>query len=514
MIRTLRNLRRLLTIARTLARSGALETLDEALAGQGARSGFLALARFLFGRGPGSDQRRPGERLAEALRELGPAFIKLGQMLSTRTDLLGEAFAADLAQLQDRLPPFAGAEARATIERELGRPLSDLFADFDDRPISAASIAQVHFAELPESDGFATRSVAVKILRPGIEADFARDLDLLAWGAEILERTQPRLRRFKPVAAIETFAQTVRQEMDLRLEAAAAAELAGNFEGDPTYRVPTVDWSRTAKRVLTMERVAGIRMDDRAALLEAGHDIDAVLAKAAAIFFKQTFRDGFFHGDQHPGNMWVDKEGHIGAVDFGIMGRLDRQTRTYLADMLLGMLERDYQRLADLHLAAGFVPAGQSRDLFAQALRAIGEPIFGRPLNEISFARLLGQLFQMAEAFEMTVQPQLLLLQKNMLMAEGVSRQLNPALNIWTLAQPLIEEWMRDNRGPEARIADGLREIGGALQRLPRLLSDLEKTLERAARPTPTPGWFQPGWSPPAWLWWAAGLALLVALLT
>jgi len=476
LLRSLRNLLRLFAIARVLARHGALRALDSALADVGVHSLFLDFARFLFGRGVGSG--RPGERLAGALGELGPAFIKLGQMLSTRTDLLGDQVAADLSSLQDRLPPFPAAAARATIEAELGRPVAELFRSFEDRPVSAASIAQVHFAMLPDEDPFQPREVAVKVLRPGIEAAFQRDLDLLRWLALILEATQPRLRRFRPVAVIEEFARTVALEMDLRLEAAAAAELARNFEGDPTYRVPAIDWRRTQRRVLTQERLIGIRMDDRAALLAAGHDIRAVLARAAAIFFNQAFRDGFFHGDQHPGNMLVDAEGRIGAVDFGIMGRLDRPTRHYLADMLLGLLQRDYRRLADVHFAAGFVPEGQSRDGFAQALRAIGEPVFGRPLAEISFAKILGQLFQLASAFEMQVQPQLLLLQKNMLMAEGVSRRLDPELNIWTLAEPLIEDWMREHRGPEARALEAAEAAVETLRRLPRVLRLLERELE------------------------------------
>jgi ubiquinone biosynthesis protein len=297
----------------------------------------------------------------------------------------------------------------------------------------------------------------------------------MRWLALLAERTQPQLRRLKPVEVVETFAATVRMEMDLRLEAAAASELAENFAGDPSYRVPAIDWRRTARRVMTQERLTGIPMDDRQALIAAGHDVNAVLAKAATIFFNQVFRDGYFHADQHPGNMFVDSGGNIGAVDFGIMGRLDRKTRYYLADMLLAFIERNYRRVAEVHFAAGYVPSHQSLENFAQACRSIGEPIFGRPLNEISFARVLGQLFGIAEAFDMEVQPQLLLLQKNMLMAEGVSRRLNPDLNIWTLAQPLVEDWMRENRGPEARLRNAASDALRAVERLPSLLSDVEK---------------------------------------
>jgi len=515
MFRALRHFLRLLGIARTLARHGALEPLADALQGAGAAPVVLLAAGLFAGRGRAVGGRS-GERLAVALAELGPAFIKLGQMLSTRSDLLGDEAAADLSRLQDRLEPFDGAAARATIEAELGQPIDELFAEFSDTPVSAASIAQVHYAVVRPQPGEEPGAVevAVKVLRPGIERAFARDLDLLQWLAELVERTQPKLRRLRPVAVVRSFAETVRLEMDLRLEAAAAVELAANFAGDPSYRVPEVDWRRTARRVLTVRRIAGVRLDDRAAIIAAGLDVDAVLTSAAAIFFKQTFRDGYFHGDQHPGNMFVDGAGTIGAVDFGIMGRLDRKTRYYLADMLLALLERDYRRLADIHFAAGYVPAHHSPELFGQACRSIGEPIFGRPLAEISFARLLGQMFRLAESFDMEVQPQLLLLQKNMLMAEGVSRQLKPGLNIWTLARPLIEEWMRVNRGPEARLRETLGELARLAERLPAQLATLERAaaaLSEGARPRLEPsGGGGSHW--PLWLAIAAlGLLLLLA---
>jgi ubiquinone biosynthesis protein len=482
MYQPLRHILRLLAIARTFQRHGALEPLEPLLEGFGLGPAILRFTRvFAPPRRLGPERGRPGQRLAAALSELGPAFIKLGQMLSTRADLLGEDIAADLSLLQDRLEPFAGADARRTIEAELGSPIEQLFVAFDDNPVSAASIAQVHYATRMPDDDAQGGQVAVKVLRPGIERAFARDIELMRWLARLVERRQPRLRRLRLSKVVETFSEMVRVEMDLRLEAAAASELGGNFAGDPTYRVPAIDWRRTARRVMTQERLTGIPMDDRGALIEAGHDIASVLDKAAAIFFKQVFRDGYFHADQHPGNMFVDAAGNIGAVDFGIMGRLDRKTRYYLADMLLAFIERDYRRVADVHFAAGYVPAYQSPDLFAQACRSIGEPIFGRPLNEISFARLLGQLFQISETFDMEVQPQLLLLQKNMLMAEGVSRRLNPDLNIWTLAQPLIETWMKENRGPEARLRDAATDLLQTVERLPALLSNMDRVMARWA---------------------------------
>jgi ubiquinone biosynthesis protein len=515
MFRAPRNILRLLAIARTLQRHGALEPLLQLMEGSGLAPAVLGFARLLARpRASAGTGTRPGQRLATALTELGPAFIKLGQMLSTRADLLGDDVAGDLSLLQDRLEPFPGSDARLTIETELGRPIAELFTEFDNRPVSAASIAQVHYATTPESDGIEGGLVAVKVLRPGIERAFARDIDLMRWLALLAERTQPKLRRLKPVEVVETFASTVRMEMDLRLEAAAASELAANFSGDSSYRVPAIDWRRTARRVMTQERLAGIPMDDAPALVAAGHDIDAVLAKAAAIFFKQVFRDGYFHADQHPGNMFVDSSGNIGAVDFGIMGRLDRKTRYYLADMLLAFIERDYRRVAEVHFAAGYVPAYQSLEHFAQACRSIGEPIFGRPLNEISFARVLGQLFGIAEAFDMEVQPQLLLLQKNMLMAEGVSRRLNPDLNIWTLAQPLVEDWMRENRGPEARIRNAAGELLQTVERLPAFFVNVEKIAAQLTndglRLHPDAlGGLGRGQRPSAAVWWALAAAFI-----
>ena len=517
MLRTLRSLLRLLVIARTLARHDVLGALEELRVAPG----VLWLIRRVYRR---RAEGRPGQKLARALTDLGPSFIKLGQFLSTRADLLGEQLAADLSDLQDRLPPFESRAARATIESELGRPPSELFHSFEDVPISAASIAQVHLATVPgpvdSPAGAPDIEVAIKVLRPGIERAFERDLELLYWVAGLVERTQPRLRRLKPVASVRMFEETVRIEMDLRMEAAAATELAENFADDPSYHVPSVDWQRTSRRVLTMSRIGGIRLDDRDALVAAGHDLTEVLTKAAAVFFNQVFRDGFFHGDQHPGNMFVDAQGNIVAVDFGIMGRLDRKTRTFLAEMLLALLARDYRRLAEIHFEAGFLPAGQSRDVFAQALRSVSEPIFDRPLQEISFARLLARMLQLSESFDMPVQPQLLVLQKNMMMAEGVSRRLDPKLNIWTLAEPLIEAWMVENRGPEARARGAIQDLGRTLERLPQLAADAESLASDLAsgglRLHPDSLKSLGGESAgrnARWAFWIALLALAVALL-
>ena len=467
LFRSGRHLARLIRIGLTLARHDALFPLDP-IAGA---APFLRITR-LFRRRDASAGGRPGERLAAALTELGPSFIKLGQILSTRADLLGDEITEDLAQLQDRLPPFPAAQARALIEREFERALGALFTAFEDTAVAAASIAQVHFAVTTEGE-----EVAVKVLRPGIARAMARDLDLFLWLAHLVERTQPALRRLKPVEVVETLAQSVQLEMDLRFEAAAASELAENFAGDPSFRVPRIDWLRTGRTVLTTERIGGIRVDDRAALIAAGCDVDALLRNAAGAFFKQVFRDGFFHADLHPGNMFVDADGALAVVDFGIMGRLDRQTRYYLADMLIGFLTGDYRRVAEVHFDAGYVPRRRSIDAFTQACRSIGEPILGRPLNEISIARLLAQLFHVTEQFDMETQPQLLLLQKTMVLVEGVGRRLDSTVNIWSLARPLVEEWARDNRGPEAQLRQRIDALIETLDEVPRLLRNLDKLI-------------------------------------
>jgi ubiquinone biosynthesis protein len=466
MLRSLRNLLRLVGIGRCLARHNALFPLELLPL----PAPLLRLIRLISNReAPG----RPGQRLADALQELGPSFIKLGQSLATRADLFGQRFAADLSQLQDQLPPFDAAIARASIEAELGQPIKALFAAFEDEPVAAASIAQVHFALTTEGE-----PVAVKVLRSGIEREMERDLDLFAWVAGWLERLQPAFRRLRPIAAVRTFAASTRAEMDLRLEAAAASELAENCANDPGFRVPVPDWQRTARRVLTIERVHGIASDERDALIDAGFDPDQILRTAAEIFFKQVFRDGFFHADMHPGNMFIDAEGDLVPVDFGIMGRLEPPTRRYLGEMLLGFLTADYQRVADVHFAAGYVPQDQDKAAFMQACRSIAEPIRDRPMAEISVGRLLGQLFEVTERFAMQTQPQLLLLQKTMVVAEGVGRALNPKLNMWQLAQPLVEAWMVEHLGPEAQLRTALADGIGTIRRLPHLVERAERALE------------------------------------
>lgn len=459
----IKNALRLLRVARILARHDALFLLEDL----GVAPAVCWMARVgSFRRGKG----RPGERLAAALQQAGPSFIKLGQTLSTRADLFGEEMCEDLSHLQDRLTPFSGKQARDAIEAEFGAPMDTLFREFDDTAVAAASIAQVHFATT--IDG---QDVAVKVLRPGIEAAFQRDLNLFRWVASLVEKTAPETRRLKPVESVKIMAESVAMEMDLRFEAAAASELAENFEGDPTFHVPAINWSLTGERVMTAERITGIPLDDREAIMAAGHDPLVVLQHAANAFFNQVFRDGFFHADLHPGNMFVADDGSIIAVDFGIMGRIDMRNRRYLGEMLLGFLTRNFRRVSEVHFEAGWVPPHKSVDAFTQASRAIAEPILDKPQNEISIGRLLGLLFQVTKTFEMEAQPQLLLLQKTMLVAEGTSRSLAPDANMWFMAHPLIEDWVIRNLGPEARIRDAVTDTADTVKRLPRVVEHLEE---------------------------------------
>ncbi|MCA0200755.1 MAG: 2-polyprenylphenol 6-hydroxylase [Proteobacteria bacterium] len=465
MLRDLRNFARLWAIGRTLARHDALFLLNIHPAGA-----FVArICGLIWRPSKAVKAMRPGLRLAMALADLGPTFIKFGQALSTRADLLGDEVAADLSELQDRLSPFPFKDAKAAIETDFAKPITAIYQSFEETPVAAASIAQVHFAVTTEGE-----AVAVKVLRPGVKLAFVRDIDLMFWMAEKAERYAPKLRRLKPMGVVETFAESVNLEMDLRFEAAAAQELKEDFASSPIFYVPSIDWQRTSERILTMERVAGIRVDDRAAVTAAGVDPVRVVKNAAEIFFRMVFDHGFFHADMHPGNLFVTPQGTVIAMDFGIMGRVDSETQKTLGEMLLGFLTRDYKLVANVHIRAGFVPSEKDVDMFAQACRSIAEPILGKPIAEISIAKLLGQLFRVTETFNMQAQPQLLLLQKSMLLAEGVGRNLAPEVNMWELARPLIEGWMRARLGPEGRTMDAVADTINTLRTLPRVIARIE----------------------------------------
>ncbi len=414
-------------------------------------------------------------RIAAALADLGPSYIKAGQFFATRGDLVGRELAADLAGLQDRMPPFPEAEARRSIERALQQPVESLFAELGP-PVAAASIAQVHKGVIEDEKG--RREVAVKVLRPGVGRRFDSDLESFAFAARLIEWIDPRSRRLRPVAVVDTLKRSVELELDLRLEAAAISELGANTAKDEGFRVPQVEWTRTAKEVLTAEWIEGIHIDDVEALSAAGHDLTRLGTDVIRHFLRHAMRDGFFHADMHPGNLFVDPQGRIVAVDFGIMGRLSPRERRFLAEILYGFIARDYRRAAQAHFAAGYVPEHHSVEVFAQALRAIGEPLMGRPAEEISMGHLLGQLLEYTDVFDMQTRPELILLQKTMVVVEGVARMLDPRLNIWTAAEPVVEEWMRRELGLEGRLEEarmGAGKLGKALGDLPPFLLEVER---------------------------------------
>lgn len=421
----------------------------------------------------------PPQRLANALAELGPSYIKLGQFLATRPDIVGDDLAQGMRQLQDRLPPFPTHEARAIVEAELNRPLDFLFSSFSDA-VAAASIAQVHRATTaPDTNDAEPRDVAVKVLRPNVEARFRNDLDSFFFVARTVERYSETSRRLKPVEIVQTLADSVAMEMDFRLEAAAMSEMGENIARDKGFRVPKVDWDRTAHHVLTLEWVDGIAASDRDALVAAGHDMKALGTRVIQSFLTHALRDGFFHADMHQGNLFIDPDGTLVAVDFGIMGRLDATQRRMMAEILYGFVKRDYRRVAEMHFLAGYVPPNKSVDAFAQALRSVGEPIFGRTARDVSMGRLLAQLFQVTEQFDMKTRPELILLQKTMVVIEGVARHFDPDHNIWESAEPTLKEWMTTQLAPEARlgdVAEGAAQLGRLAGNLPDFLARAERT--------------------------------------
>jgi ubiquinone biosynthesis protein len=470
------NMARLTKAGAVLAWSGARVLPDEANL-PGPLALFARVTAPLRKNGTGAGRNET--KLSDALTSLGPSYIKLGQFLATRDDIIGRELARDLSTLQDRLPPFSQSEARAAVEEALGAPIDKIYAEFGP-PVAAASIAQVHKARVREKDGALT-PVAVKVLRPGIEQRFQKDLDSYFFAARMIERFHPPSRRLRPIAVMDTLAKSVAVEMDLRMEAAAISEMAQNTKNDEGFRVPTVDWSRSARRALTLEWIDGISIADREALAAAGHDVKALGARIVQAFLRHAMRDGFFHADMHPGNLFVDAEGRIVAVDFGIMGRLGLKERRFLAEILYGFLTRNYTRVAEVHFEAGYVPRKHSVAQFAQALRAIGEPIMDRPASEISMAQLLGQLFQYTEVFDMQTRPELLLLQKTMVVVEGVGRSLDPELNIWVVSEPVVKGWIEKEFGTGAQFeaaAQGAATVGRLVGDIPKFLGQAERTAE------------------------------------
>jgi ubiquinone biosynthesis protein len=467
---------RLLKWGRTLARHGALQGIEhDPLTPPNVRR-LVRVARF--------GRRQPEvPDYAAALQAIGPAAIKLGQALATRPDLVGEVAAANLLQLQDSLPPSPFPAVRSAVEAALGAPLESLFSRFDEEPVGSASIAQVHRAVTTEG-----RDVAVKVLRPGIEEEFARALETYEWAAAHVELLGGEAERLRPRLVIAHFKQWTRRELDLQREAASASELKENMVAEPGYYIPEIDWRRTARRVLTMEWLDGIKLNDHQALIAAGHDCNALAAILVRAFLRQAVVDGFFHADLHHGNLFALKDGRIAAIDFGIMGRIDRRARVWLAEILYGLITGNYRRVAEIHFEAQYVPGHHSVEEFATALRAAGEPIRGLPVKEISVGRMLESLFSITRDFDMPTQPHLLLLQKTMVMNEGVATALDPDINMWETAEPFLTEWIRSELGPEAYYADRIIAIVRSLKKLPELIDRIDQYYPpQGAAPPPPP---------------------------
>lgn len=406
---------------------------------------------------------RPGQRVGQAFEHLGPVAIKLGQVLATRADIFGIQFAQDLGRLKDKLPPFPLEEARAEIERSLGRPVESLFHDLG-APVAAASLAQAHPAWL--ADG---RKVAVKVLRPGVERRVARGLDSMRLGAKLVNRFVEPARRLEPQAFVEIIARALSLELDMRLEAAAASELAEVMAKDGYMSAPAIVWDGVGKRVLTLEWAAGLPMTDPALEALPGLDKDALADKVVRAFLIQALDHGVFHADLHEGNLFADAPAQITAIDFGIVGRLGPAERRYLAEILWGFISRDYDRISRVHFEAGYVPPHHSVDTFAQALRAVGEPVIGRQASQVSMGRLLGQLFEITALFDMHMRPELVLLQKTMVSVEGVARRLNPDHDLWEAAKPVVERWIKRELGPQAQIRETVEEALATLKALSHL---------------------------------------------
>ncbi len=498
------NIWRLVRTGATFERTGAMRLALEALdAPRPLRIAARVLGwpfAFLGHRG---DPSLPP--ISRALTALGPAYIKFGQILSTRPDVVGQDLAMELMKLQDDLPAFDTKTARETIAHELGDDADTLFSSFSD-PVAAASLAQVHRATVRETG----REVAVKVLRPGVEGAFLRDVDAFHLAASIIETLAPKSRRLRPRAVIEHFESVVEGELDLRMEAAAAAEFRSNTLDDQGFSVPEVIWPLSSRRVITLEWAEGQKFGDPDALSAHGADLADLGRRVIQVFLKVALRDGFFHADMHQGNLKLSPTGEIIALDFGIMGRIDAYTRRVYAEILIGFLRKDYRRVAEVHFEAGYVPADRDIDAFAQALRSVGEPIFGQDARKISMARLLAHLFDVTERFGMQTRTELILLQRTMVVVEGVARSLDTSINMWEAAKPVVEDYIRDNLGPRA-VARDLAQTVRMLSRfgplLPGMAEDLLiRTNTRAPDPAEGPD------AMPWWVWVLTGAGLVGGL--
>lgn len=475
MTATTTHLWRLLKWGRTLARHGALRGIERDPNTPAAVRRLCRIARF--------GARVPQTpAYADALQAIGPPAIKFGQTLATRPDIIGDAAARDLARLQDAVPPLPFVDVEKAMIAAFGRPLADLFASIDPVPVGAASIAQVHRAVTTEGT-----TVAVKVLRPGVEDEFARAIDTYEWAAAHLESIGGELKRLQPRLVIETFKRWTARELDLRREAASASELAEAMMAQPDFIVPKIDWQRTTGRVMTLEWIDGIKLSNRPALIAAGHDPARLAHILVHAFLRQAIAEGFFHADLHQGNLFALPDGKLAAIDFGIMGRIDRRARVWLAEILYGLITGNYRRVAEIHFEAGYVPPHHNVGEFATALRAVGEPMRGMPVKDMSVGNMLDGLFNITRDFDMKTQPHLLLLQKTMVMVEGVATALDPDINMWETAAPFVREWIRTELGPEAYVADRLVTDLRTIARLPELIRNIERHFPPPGGAPPAP---------------------------
>ena len=464
---------KLFQIARKLSTSGAVETINEI-------HRLPTSVIFFFNiMSTGSHSRlidknkSPGEKLCTALQGMGTTFIKLGQFLATRPDIIGEELAKSLEKLQDKVPAFDLYDAKKIIKREIGEKFFQNITEISD-PIAAASIAQVHLAKIKFENQ--DKHVAIKILRPDIEKLFNEELDALMLFAYIIESTISKAKRLKLIEVVHLLREITNIEMDLRFEAAAANELYENTKNDLGFNVPKIYWNYTTKKILTLDKVNGISIREQQKLKNQGVDLKKLAENLIQLFLTQAVRDGFFHGDMHQGNLFVDSHGNIIPVDFGIMGRLDKSNRKFLAEILYGFIQRDYVKVAEVHFQAGLVPQNASKEEFAQALRSVGEPIFGQTIKDISGGNLLAQLFEITEKFNMATQPPLLLLQKTMVVVEGVARKLYPETNIWKVSRPVLEDWLKSIKSPKSTIDTAINTSSELIKRIP----DLPDFIDRA----------------------------------
>ena len=500
------NIWRLIRTGATFERTGAMSVaLDAMQAPRNVRVAARVLGWPFRWLGYKGDPSLPP--ITRAITALGPAYIKFGQILSTRPDVVGVELADQLTYLQDKLPPFPTATAKQMIQADLGRPVDQVFTEFSE-PVAAASIAQVHRARRADTG----QEVAVKVLRPNIGAAFARDIDAFHFGANMIEALSPATRRLRPKDVVQHFEDTVNGELDLRLEAASASLFAENTRDDTGIQVPMPHWGISSRRVLTSDWAEGISLGDVAAIRAAGHDTTVLAERILQLFLAHALRDGFFHGDMHQGNLKVAANGDVIAYDFGIMGEIDEYTRRIYAEILMGFIRRDYDALARVHFEAGYVPRDRDPAAFARALRAVGEPIFGADASQISMANLLGYLFEVTERFGMQTRTELILLQRTMVVVEGVARSLDPNLNIWKAARPVVEDYIKANLGPRAFLSDSrqiLRTLHRAMPLMPGLIEDAIWRARQQAEPAPPPKRFS--WSSAAI--GAGATALVVALL-